>query len=162
VVQKKCLFYIIAVFTVYILSGCAFPGKVLVDPDIPSEKNTIVIFESTIEIVEYNGVNVTKLWYPTGYLRKNTVTLPAGPATFSINCFARLYKTIVSIKDIELRFNFEAGKNYRVAAIYDRTGILGWTTVKIGVGIWDDAIGAVNEKETALRYWEFDEIKLGW
>jgi len=72
---------IAALFAVFLIFGCGTPpGRAVFDPELPKEKTALVVFGPSIQVRQYNGTNVNKAWYPRGKNRKNTITLPGGPA----------------------------------------------------------------------------------
>ena len=164
--RKNILFFIV-VFSVVILFGCGTartpPGKIVYDPDLPGEKTTMVVFVGSIQVQQYNGIDVKEAWYPNGKWRKNTVTLPGGPAAIVFNCSFSVSQgnTIWSFKqeELELRFDFEAGKEYTFSPYSEKTGFLGLGKIKVGVAIWDSAASNATSggKDKAIKYWELGE-----
>lgn len=163
--MKKIIYLLVVVSVVWLISGCGgLPGKKIVfDPDLPEENATIVVFSKEIEVMQYNGIDVYDTWYPTKFLRKNTVTLPAGPTTIVLN-LVMIIKTGNTNKYIEkdnitLRFDFEAGKEYYVGANAEVAGLGGLILGKriIGIGVWSGSRNDDN-KDRAIKYWELGEV----
>lgn len=161
--QKK-LFTGLIVFTALLMIGCSTPpGKVTYDPELPPEKTTKVIFEETIKVTQYNGIDVLEAWYPKGKARKNTVTLPGGNSTiiFNLNAAITIGNTtyFIEAKDLELRFDFEAGKSYTFGVYTEKMGaqtfFLG--RVKYGVAVWDNAVRHNYNVSKAIKFWEMGQ-----
>jgi hypothetical protein len=77
----KYLVLIILVFAVLLISSCTVvmpvsysTGKANFDPSLPPERTTVVVFEGSIYVSEYNGIDVRKAWYPKEERLTNTVT----------------------------------------------------------------------------------------
>jgi len=162
--MRKNIFLTVVIFSVLLLFGCGTPpGKVTYDPDLPKEKTTLVVFADSIQVQQYNGIDVKESWYPNGKWRKNTVTLPGGPAVIVFNCWFSVSQgnTIWTFKqeELELRYDFEAGKEYTFSPYSEKTGFLGLGKIKIGVAIWDyAATGNVSgQKSKAVKFWELGE-----
>ena len=162
--MHKYLYTVILVFAVLLLPGCSTPpGKITYNPDLPLEKTTVVVFESTIQVHQYNGIDVHEAWYPKGKWRKNTVTLPAGNTTIIFNYWAsfKIGNTIYYLKaeDIELSFNFESGKEYFISIYKENMGaqtfFLG--RFKYGIAIWDNTIRHNYNVEKAIKSWELGQ-----
>lgn len=94
------------------------PGKITVDPNVPAEKSAVVKFHSSLNIKEYNGIDVREEWYPKGKWRIVTATIPGGETNFLFDMHASFKRgnTIYHFRreDLGLKFNFEAGKGYTV------------------------------------------------
>ena len=162
----KHLFFTVLVFVTLLISSCfTMPGKINFDPGLPPEQTTVVVFEKEIHVKEYNGVDVFDEWQPDMKYRKNTVTLPAGQAAIAFDLFAYFktgsYSSItIKQEDIELHFNFEAGKTYRMGFYREIAGGLGsfiMSRYKFGIAIWDNSIEYTTSKNNAIRYWELGE-----
>jgi hypothetical protein len=84
-------------------------------------------------------IDVHSTWYPNGKWRVNKVTLPEGETSihFDYEFWKDNTSVVIKMNDIELRYNFEAGKEYTIAG-YLKTGFLDPTN-EYGVGIWDRA-----------------------
>jgi hypothetical protein len=167
---KKQACYLIAIVSAMLLFlGCSSiwdamsTVKVEYDPDLPKEQSTVITFDSTIKVLQYNGTDVKDTWYPKGKERINKVTLPAGPAAIILNYLIQIQEgdRITSIKrnNLELRFDFEVEKEYAVGAWVLRgesKGFLQGNKWTYGIGVWAK-FGDVGEKDKAIKYWELGE-----
>jgi hypothetical protein len=112
--------------------------EIVYDESLPPEQTAFVVFSDTIYVREYNGIPVGEAWYPNGKLRINKVTLPAGETSILFNFWMVIDRgrSILNIKadDIELRFTFEAGKEYTVAAYTKSQGF--FKDTEYGVAVW--------------------------
>lgn len=117
----------------------ASAGTIVYDQSLPPEESTLVVFGDTIYVLEYNGITVKEVWYPTGKYRINKVTLPAGETSVLFNYSTAIrqgdYIYRVRGEGIELRFNFEAGKEYTVDMYTKSLGLFAGS--EYGVAIWD-------------------------
>jgi hypothetical protein len=114
----------------------ASAGTVVYDDSLPAEASTLVVIGDAIHVLEYNGIAVEEAWYPNGKYRINKVTLPAGETSLLFNYDSTIkrgdYTYTLRGKSIELRFNFEAGKEYTVD-MYAKFS----SSSEYGVAIWD-------------------------
>lgn len=163
--QKKQICFSIVIVTVALLFlSCFTPsGKVVYNPDLARELSTVVIFDSTIMVQQFNGINVKKGWYPNEKERKNTVTLPAGPAAITFNYSIQITEgnlvTNIKRSNLELRFDFEAESEYAVGAYVERgesKGFLQGNKWTFGIGVWNKYFD-VGYKDKAIKYWELGE-----
>jgi hypothetical protein len=121
-------------------------------------------------------------WYPNNKPRVNIVTLPAGPTVITLNyaimvAGGNIYYgyswvseggvtyttssgvpegvtyTILERNNIELRFDFEEGKNYAIGAYGERGESRKWT---YGIGVWNKA-SEIGEKDKAIKSWDLVE-----
>jgi hypothetical protein len=143
------------------------PGKTTIDPDIPPEKAAVVVFNSAVNIKEYNGINIEKEWYPKDKLRKMTATMPAGDTHLLFDLYASFERGNTTYtfrpRDLELKFNFEAEKEYTVSVYASRNeGTLFNPKQKIVLAIWDkiytDANPGNNEGDHIVKSWELGEF----
>jgi hypothetical protein len=167
---KKCA-AAAAVFCIVLLaSGCSSisrqmsAGTVVYDESLSPEQSALVVFADTIHVVDYNGIGVEEAWYPKGKYRINKVTLPAGETAirFNIRAYVSQGNYTVSIKadDIELRFDFEAGKEYTFAVYTKSLGFL--KNTEYGVAIWNFASqtaspGGIDTDKT-IKSWKLGEF----
>jgi hypothetical protein len=165
--MKLRIFVFLAAAAMLPVSGCTSIARQLsaqrlvFDESLSPEESTVVAFEETIYVKEYNGIAVEDSWYKNGGRRINTITLPAGEATIvfdfalSVSQDNRTYS--VSHDDIELRFNFEAEKEYTVGAYTNEEGFI-LVKIEYGVAVWDQAVtnnpGGVNINNR-IKTWEF-------
>ena len=143
------------------------PGKTTIDPDLPQEETAVVVFSDSICVKEYNGINVEKEWYP-GKLRKMTVTMPAGNThlLFDIlTVFERGNNNFYTFdpRNLELNFNFEAGKEYTVSVYASKNeGTLFNPKQKVVLAIWDKIYSSGNpgnnEGAHIVKSWELAEF----
>ena len=160
---------VIALFAFLAISTTvsAPPGKMTIDSDLPKEKSAVVIFPSSINIKEYNGINVKDEWYPKGKWRKMTVTIPGGEThlLFDISASFDRGNTTYTFtpKDLELEFNFEAGKEYTVGLYISKNeGSFLFPKQKIVLAVWDkiysDADPGNREEDHVIKSWELSEF----
>jgi hypothetical protein len=157
---KKFIPFVLVIFVALAVTGCSTPpGKIIYDPALPPEKTTYVVFESSIYILEYNGIDVSKTWYPKDLPRINKVTLPAGDTSIRFNLNAFFHPPLTNVNytvrmdDVELRYNFEAGKEYTFGFYYKSQGL--FKKHDVGVAIWDYASGS---KGTMIKSWQLGEV----
>jgi hypothetical protein len=166
---KKLSFAAVVVFAALVVSGCFStpPGKIVYDPDLPKEQTAYVVIDSTIEVVEYNGINVNKAWYPRNNLRLNKITLPAGDTTLGINIkgAAARGNTIYNIRinDLQLKYNFEAGKDYTIALFNTKNiGTFLRPKQEVYLAIWgkafNDGSPGISRDDLILKSWKIAEF----
>jgi hypothetical protein len=167
---KKYVLLAAVLCAALLASGCssiarqASAGKIVYDESLPPEQTALVVFSDTIHVIEYNGIAVKDSWYPKGKYRINKVTLPAGETAILFNLrftieYARS-STTVSMEDIELRFDFEAGKEYTVAVYTKSLGFFKGT--EYGVAVWDYASQTASpggaDEDKIIKSWKLGEI----
>jgi len=154
------------------LTGCfslfgTRPGVTTIDPNLPIEQSAVVVFTNTMYVKEYNGINVEKEWYPKDKLRKMTVTMPAGETHLLFDIYTSFDRrnTIYTFtpKDIELKFDFEAGKKYTVSLYAsENEGSLLFPKQKVVLAIWDkiysDANPGNRQGNHIVKSWEIGEF----
>jgi hypothetical protein len=164
---RKSALAALAICAALLVSGCASiigqlsAAKFAVDDSLSPEESAVVVFDSPIHVREYNGVDVENTWYSKGKYRINTVTLPAGETSvlfdYSISIDWGNSITTITGEDIELRFNFEAGKEYTVAAYITKKGFL-LTKAEYGVAVWNHATtGSPGSVENSIKSWKLGE-----
>ncbi|MDR1105052.1 MAG: hypothetical protein LBL44_01720 [Treponema sp.] len=148
---RKCAVLAALLCAALPVSGCISiarqlsAGKITYDESVSPEQSALVVFSNTIRVTSYNGTNVdNKVWYPKAKIRINRVTLPARAATIHCDllCDITRGRTIyhITYKNIELRFKFEAGKEYTVSSYWKGSGgFTGLENIEFGVGIWEYA-----------------------
>ena len=142
--------------------------KITYDESVPPEKSALVVFSDIIRVRSYNGIDVGKAWYPKGKNRINKVTLPAGDTSiqFDLNASVEVGNIIYYInqKDLELRFDFEAGKEYTVAFYTKGANIISVAFGKseFGVAVWDYASSTARPSgfhdDNILKSWKLGEF----
>jgi hypothetical protein len=169
---KKIPLIAIVLCTALLVPGCGSiaramrAGTVVYDDSLSAEKTTLVVFTEPIHIREYNGTAVEETWYPEDKWRLNRVTLPAGEASILFDLGLLVdhgnYATRVNAKDIELRFNFEAGKEYTVGA-YTKTTNWFLGKFEFGIAIYDKAASANGSVglsvDQAIKTWKLGEAE---
>jgi hypothetical protein len=154
-----------------ILSGCfslpAKPGVITIDPNHPKEESAVLIFPDFLYIKEYNGIDVESEWYPNDKLRKVTATIPAGDTHLLFDVYMSYSRGNTTYtfrpKDMELKFNFEAGKEYTVSIYASKNiGNFIFPKQKIILAIWDriysDANPGNTEESHIIKSWELSEF----
>ena len=143
------------------------PGKTTIDPDMPLEEAAVVVFHNSVNIKEYNGINIEKEWYPKDKLRKMTVTMPAGETHLLFDIYASFDRGNTTYtfrpRDLELKYDFEAGKEYTVSVYASKNeGNFFQPKQKIFLAIWDkiysDANPGNNEEAHIVKSWELAEF----
>ena len=139
------------------------PGKITIDEDIPLEKAAVVVFHSSINIKEYNGINVEKELYPRDKLRNMTVTMPAGETHLLFDIYASFDRGNTTYtfrpKDLELKFDFEAGREYTVSIFASKNeGKLLFPKQRVILAVWDKIYSGANpgnkEESHIIKSWE--------
>lgn len=167
----KFIFGFALVAIAVLFAGCfsipVSPGKIAVDPDLPKENAAVVIFNDTINVKEYNGIDVREEWYPKGKWRRVTATMPGGETQFLFDINANFYRGNTTYtfrpKDLELKFNFEAGKEYTVALYVTKNeGSFLRPKQKVVLAIWDriysDANPGNSQESRVVKSWELTEF----
>jgi len=155
------------------LSGCSLmvsavreavrntPHDITGDPDLPVEATAVVRINYEIHVKEYNGINVQDVWYSDKSVKTINAPIPGGETrlVFDIDkVFERRNSTYTfNRKNIELKYNFEAGKKYMVGIYSEDIGNFFTSRRKVFLGIWDDDPASESYK-TLLRFWEIAEI----
>ncbi|MDR1388560.1 MAG: hypothetical protein LBJ31_01095 [Treponema sp.] len=168
--RKKAVWAMLFVCAVFLLFGCETISRLSTAEDITvddtaAEKSALVIFGPEVYVLEYNGVDVEKEWYPRKKTRLNRITLPAGDTTlrfnldFEISSGGIIYR--YRQKNVEMQYTFEAGKEYTVAP-YGKTierRFLTENHFEYGLGIWDRAStdGTGWSVETAIKSWKLGD-----
>ncbi|MDR0638735.1 MAG: hypothetical protein LBG27_07540 [Spirochaetaceae bacterium] len=137
-------------------------GKVVFDDSLAPEESAVVVFGNSIHVLEYNGIGVEDAWYPKKKYRINTVTLPAGEASILFDYYVSISRgnTIypASGEGIELKFHFEAGKEYTVVAYTKTEGFI-FVKIEYGLAIWDHATtsspGSIGK---SVKSWKLGEM----
>jgi hypothetical protein len=155
------------------LTGCLSllfaprPGVITIDPDLPKEKAAVVVFHSSINVKEYNGIDVKDEWYPKDKWRKVTATIPGGETHLFFDIWAGFERGNTTYtfkpKDIELKFNFEAGKEYTVSIYASKNeGNFLFPKQKVVLAIWDKIYSNANPGNTEgnhiIKSWELGEF----
>jgi hypothetical protein len=158
--KQVCYSTVISAVALLFFSCFSTPsGKVVFDPDLPEEQSAVVIFDYPILVQQYNGIDVKNAWYPKGNNRKNTVILPAGYSTITLNYSIYIGSVIISRNNIELRYDFEAEREYSVGSwvVHERSESFSrgekWF---YGIGVWTQ-YSDVGKRDKAIKYWEIGE-----
>jgi hypothetical protein len=165
------LFFALIAFAAISLAGCfslpVRPGNITIDPDLSKEKSTVVIFPDFFYIKEYNGIDVKNEWYPKEKLRRVTATMPAGDTHLLFDIYTSYSRGNTTYtftpKDLELKFNFEAGKEYTVSIFASKNeGSFFNPKQKLVLAIWDriysDANPGNTEESHIIKSWELVEF----
>ncbi|MDR2313822.1 MAG: hypothetical protein LBE02_04740 [Spirochaetaceae bacterium] len=135
-------------------------GTIVYDQSLPAEQSVLVVFGDTIHVLEYNGIAVEEAWYPDGKYRINKVTLPAGETSILFNLRADVDQgnsiTRISANDIEMRFTFEAEKEYTVGVYTKSQGF--FKNTDYGVAIWGYAVLGGADANKIIKTWKLGEI----
>ena len=155
------------------LTGCLSllfaprPGVVTMDPNLPKEKAAVVVFHSSIKVKEYNGIDVKGNWYPKDEWRKITATIPGGETHLLFDIWGVFDRGNITYtfepKDLELKFDFEAGKEYTVSIYASKNeGSFVFPRQKVFLAIWDriysDANPGNTHEDSIIKSWEFGEF----
>ena len=161
--KHNYLLLMILSFIVPLFSSCfTIPRTLILDPNLPPEETTMVVFQQVLCITQYNGIDVRERWYPDEKYREIKATLPAGQTTIIFNYRAEtsVGNTTYRMKadDIELHFDFEAGKKY-IIGFYREAGIETYFLgkLKYGVATWENSSSS-NKKDNAIKSWELGEF----
>ena len=160
------------VFMTVSLSSCALiitavrstPRNITVDPNIPVEEAAVVKIDYNIAVREYNGIDIEKAWYPKDDLKAINAAIPPGETHLLFDIYKVFNRGNSSFsftaKDIELKYDFEAGKKYRLGLYTEDIGNFIYPRRKIFLAIWDgDAASGSGESNNAiLKSWELSEI----
>jgi hypothetical protein len=149
-IKKNVVLYLVIVSAAFLLSTCATPRSLVLDPDLPRERTAKAIISRDIQVQRFNGIDVRRDWYPSDILRQLTVTIPSGPSEILFN----IRTTNFMSDNIQLNFNFEAGNEYYIFLNHENVSLL---RIRVGVGIWSNSRDRGN-RDAALRYWELGEI----
>ncbi|MDR1287483.1 MAG: hypothetical protein LBK08_07735 [Treponema sp.] len=166
---RKCAVLAALLCATLPVSGCRSiarelsAGKFTYDESVSPEKSALVVFTDTIRVVSYNGTNVDrKVWYPKVKTRINKVTLPARAASIHVDLRCDITRGPVIYRitrnDIELRFKFEAGKEYTVSGYSKGKGFLGLESLEFGVGIWEYASTNPGNLNKMIKSWKLGEL----
>jgi len=172
---RKIIFILMLAVFMVSLSSCSLiihairhpAGKLAMDPDLSADQTAVVIFGEPLFIKEYNGIDVKSKWYPKDRTRKMTITLPAGEAHLLFDIYAAWDRGNTTYhfrpKDVELKFNFEAGKQYTVALYAGKNeGNFFFPRQKIYLAVWNriysDADPGNREENNILKSWELGEF----
>jgi len=161
--------FAIAVFAFLAISSATAPapGVASIDPDISPERAAIVVFSHAIKVKEYNGIDVKEEWYPEGKSRKMTVTMPGGETYLLFDIWASFDRGNTTYtfnpKDMEMKFDFEAGKEYTVSLYASKNeGNFLFPKQRIVLAIWDkiysDANPGNREEAHVIKSWELAEF----
>jgi hypothetical protein len=170
---KKYIVLTAVLCVTLLISGCmtvasvarqASAGKIVYDESLPPEKSALVVFSDTIYVMEYNGISVEEAWYPKKKYRINKVTLPAGEASILFNLSAVVnqgnYAVSIAQDDLELRFDFEGGKEYTVAMYTKSLGFLKDT--EYGLAVWGYASQTASpggaDKDKIIKSWKLGQF----
>jgi hypothetical protein len=139
------------------------PGLRINKGMVPTNETTKVVFEGIV-MWECNGTYVHDEWYHQGLplLTTEPIEFPAGGTSlvfdFVISIEGFNKTTIIFAENLEIRYNFEAGKEYTISRYQKRVGL----TREYGVEIWDFAApyGIVGNGagHTMLQSWKLGEL----
>lgn len=176
--MRRTSFFVLFIFIVLFASGCGTIVRTAIRdvrrtdinmaPELPEEQTAVVTISEVIEVYAYNGIDVSKTWHPKRKNRVVKAVLPSGETALSLNLHAEftvgntIY--ISDIEDVEVRYNFEAGKEYTIGMYAKRTEDSNFLfpRYKILLVIWGKTFpgGAPisNFEDSLLRSWELGEI----
>jgi hypothetical protein len=146
------------------------PPKTVLEPPandhVSPEGSAVLVFGEGVIVWAYNGTNVYDEFYPDRLWKLHKVTVPAGRTSIQFDYIFNLYRSNLTIREyglnIELNYNFEAGKEYTLAAYSKRVDLF---TIEYGLNIWDFAStsgkpGAAQNSHI-IKSWKFGEDKPG-
>jgi len=95
-------------------------SKNIFDESIPADDSVTLVFEGSITVKSYNGINVD---LKTRALGNTGFTIPAGETTFFVDIEVVTSSNAITgsrithiIQNVELKYNFETGKKYLIRA----------------------------------------------
>jgi hypothetical protein len=148
---------VLAGLLVVLLSSCVqLPRKRTMDKSLTPEQSAVVTFGPEIYVSTVNGIEVKEAWYNGGYTSLQIIaTIPAGETIVGFDIYFMRKRdflsdivTISTIKNIQMKYHFEAGKKYDVRfSASDGTKTL--ATLAIYEAPW--AQGKI-----PLKSWEFE------
>ena len=183
--MKKTVFgFVLALGIMAALSSCSTTYKMVVDENVPANQSTIVTFESDtksgffrktaegvlLQVREHNDRNILDDLYGSKELWSNDktiLTIPAGnnrflfdaSFMFEVELMYRVEVHTQKVPSIEIRYDLEPGKKYRISGTTKRTkfNLLGMDNYDLYVGIYD-----VTGKKTLLKEWKVGEFVGPW
>jgi hypothetical protein len=150
-----------------LLSGCiSMPRNVMIDSELPKEQTALVSIDNEIQVVEFNGINIRDAWYGGDKWYHINAVIPAGETRLLFNLGSSFMRGNVSYtirrNDLQLVYNFEAGKEYTFAVYYsENIGTLFNPRNKVFLAIWDGVLPPAkfySNAERILRSWEIGEF----
>ena len=124
----------------------------VVDENTPADQNAVVKFTSGFYIREWNNNDITDDLYDDEKATLSVeLTVPAGDNSFTFDVAYSVNNATYRIKNIELKYNLEPGKKYRIGS---RTESMGFGKgAQLFVNIYDD------KKNTLLKEWKVGEAR---
>ena len=104
------VFFVFVLSVLCLLISCGTTNNVY-DEDIPLEKTASLVISGDFTVKTYNGISVklkTSEFGATGF------RIPAGSTTLVMDLYSKIGNTIYRGKDIELKYKFLAGTEYRI------------------------------------------------
>jgi hypothetical protein len=162
--MKKALVYgALAAGLFIILSSCSSTFKLVVDEDNPVEQNALIIVDSGAGffiLKEWNGIEIREMLYKKRWLTSNDtvrLTVPAGDTSIGFDIsftFSNQYSsTTYKMDDIELNYNFEAGKRYRITGATKSMGF--FKGYELMIRLYDVTVRGT--KPELLKEWTLGE-----
>ena len=159
-------YVLLAVIVVLLLSGCTFNltsgKKVVYDPNLPKKEGTQVTFGQSIQVQQYNGIDVVDEWYKNRGRREVIATLPGGSSTILLNWSAAYTSGTrrweLGRNNVEFQYAFEPRKKYFVGTYVEEKKTLGLITTggEAGIAIW--AKDKPGKKSNAVKYWALQDF----
>jgi hypothetical protein len=119
--KKAVMAAIIAVVSVLVIS-CGTTREITVDRNIPKKESAVVFFPDTFIVQRFNGEDVSKKW-KSGFLQFGVqVTVPAGESKIDFDLYSDWGHRVFRVKDLEVIYNFEAGKTYTLTFVPQKDG----------------------------------------
>jgi len=145
-------------------ASCSSTHKLIVDKDVPvGQVVTVTFVNSTSDgwfvLRKWNDTNIIKELYGDKDIASNDTTIlivPAGSTsfTFDVNYTINKIKSINNthtLKNIELRYDLELGKEYQIKGASRSLGLL--KGQELFVGIYDAG------SDTLLKEWKIGETE---
>jgi hypothetical protein len=160
---KRCAAAALVLCAAMLVSGCT--TIINWDESLSPEKSALVVFSDAIHVLSYNGISVEDAWYPARRYRTNKVTLPAGEMSLVFDLKyvtgSNYHTRIFSGKNIELRFNLEAGKEYTLGPYRKTEGFI-IEKGEFGAAIWSFAASGgmpgIFDENKIIKTWKLGEF----
>jgi hypothetical protein len=138
------------------MPGATF--NLIVDKNAPKDQNVIITFSSVCRLKKWNNIDIEEELYGKKGSKGNDkaiLAVPAGNNSFSFNTSYLIdhgrTSSVYRFKDIELRYNLEQGKEYKVIGTAMSKGFL--KGYEFFIQIHD-----ITGNDTLLKSWKIGEV----